>query len=95
MVTHTVIVDEPARGAGFGYDGWDPETGSVFTIDFTANSLQAAVNGYGECDFLAADSGDGRSFDGGNFAFYNFAQPDVRYSVAVAEPGHWRRPVWA
>ena len=90
---HTNSVEELARAANLGSTGWQDNTEYEFTINFTANSLQVFVDGVEEFNFLAADVGDGSSFNGGNFAFYNYSQGNVRYSAVtqdvftVSEPG--------
>jgi hypothetical protein len=90
---HVGSVEELARATNLGSTGWNENVEYEFTIEFTSASLRVLVDGVEEFNFLAADVGDGSSFNGGNFAFYNYSQANVRYSavtqdaLSVPEPG--------
>lgn len=88
---HVGSVQELARATNLGSTGWADNVEYEFTIEFTTTSLRVLVDGVEEFNFLAADVGDGSAFDGGNFAFYNYSQSNVRYSAvtqeSIPEPG--------
>ena len=78
-------MNELARATNLGSTGWVDLVAYDFTIEFTTTSLKIFVDSVLEIDILAANVGDGTAFDSGNFAFYNYSQPNVRYNAVTQD----------
>ena len=72
-------VEELQRGDTLGATGWADNTPVTFKFQFTATNLKVFVDGTLELDV------DG-VFPDGRIAFYNFSQPNVRYSAFTQVP---------
>ncbi|MEM7253093.1 MAG: PEP-CTERM sorting domain-containing protein [Pseudomonadota bacterium] len=77
-------VTQIQRAATLGDTGWDDLTPYEFSIVFTADLIEVAVDGMTELSITPGDVPGISSFDDGSFGFYNYSQPNVRYN-AIAQ----------
>lgn len=90
--SHDDPVFELARGANYGDEGWDDDTVYEVKVDFQTDRIivsvrepdasGAAGNFREEINFApTASSPGGAVLPDGNFGFYTFSQPDVRFEL--------------
>lgn len=76
--THTGNVSFIERAATLGNVGWEDNTPYQFDITFNSNNIIVRIDGEEQFNI------DG-TFENGSFGFYNFSQPNVRYTGITEE----------